>query len=212
MDGSRLQQLVYKGYGKAAFRIGSSFTVYRSTTGIEPINAGNVQGNVLASANINWEYTKANKYGNAVWQLVTDGRAIQRFDYLVGDQTFFIAGMQHLLPILGVECNARLTFKRPAALTGKGYVGYSGNTAPEETTLMQACPVSLLENSKGEQNPVGLPQDTKMPWFKCLAPYLGNVTLKTGDVAIDEQGARYIVSSDELTDLGWRLTLSKVGA
>jgi len=212
MNGDRLQQLVYKGYSKAAMRIGFEHGIYRSATAINPINPSNLQGTTLVSANVSWEYMRANKYGNAVWQLVADGRELQRFDYLVGSSTYFVAGMQPLLPILGVECNKIVTVKRPYQQPGKGYQGYSGNTAATEETLMQNCPASILENSNGESSPAKIPGDTKMPWMRCLLPYLGGVIIKTGDIVIDEIGTRYVISGDELTDLGWRLTIQEVGA
>jgi hypothetical protein len=213
MEAATLQARIYAGYSKAALRIGTTFSIYRSADGLTPIKNANLQGTVLASANINWEYTRFNKYGNAVWQLIADGRVLQKGDYIVGNNTFFIAAMQPLLPIMAVECNQEITVMRPYEEDGIGAMpGYAGNTGAKETLLLQDCPCSILEGTKGDQSPAKLPGDTKMPWVRCLLPYLGDITIKTGDIVIDKFGVRYVVSGDELTDLGWRLTLNEVGA
>jgi hypothetical protein len=39
-----------------------------------------------------------------------------------------------------------------------------------------------------------------------LLPEAPGVILRAGDLIADELGRRYIVSSAELTDLGWRIT------
>lgn len=212
MNGARLQTLIYRGYQKAALRIGTDFDVYRSTSAIDPLLSTNLITSLLASANISWSYEKANRHGNAVWQLIADGRLLQCSDYLVGESTFFIAGMQPLLPILAVKCNRTLTIKRPTQPTGIGAVGYGGYLDATAKVIMQNCPAALLESGKSETNTVQLPTDAKVSWYRVLLPALANVILKTGDIITDEASLQYMTNSAELTELGWRLSVNTLGA
>lgn len=212
MDAATLQTRIYGGYAKAAQRIGESYSVYRSISAINPLDSGYLYSNVLASFNVDWAYSKANKFGNALWQLIADGTPLQVFDYLVSEQsTFYVAAMQSLLPMLAIETNRTLTIKRPTQPTGKGSVGYGGYQDSTATLLMQNCPASVLEGTKGETSTAKLPSDTKMPWWRVLMPFLGGVILETGDIIVDDLGARSIISSVECTDMGYRLTTGELG-
>lgn len=212
MDGATLQQKVYAGYAKAALRIGTSFNQYRASTAINPTASGNLVQSLLASANVNWAYDRANKYGNAVYQMLVDGTQTQVGDFLVGSSTYYIAAMQPLLPILAVKCNHTITIKRPTQPVGVGQVGYGGYQDSTATILYQGCPASILEGTKGENNSFNLPNDIKMPWWRVIFPSLGGVNIVTGDIITDETNLQYQVSSAELTELGWRLTAGQVGA
>lgn len=211
-NSARIQDRIYYGYGKGAARLGTTYTIYRSPNAINPIQDANIIGTLLLSANVSWTYSQANKYGNAVWQLLVDGRELQPFDYLMGKQTFFVAGMQSLLPILGVDCNRTLTIKRPTQPTGtgKGIVGYSGYDPATATTLMENCPASVLSDSRGETNPNKLPLDTKVPRLKVLLPALPGISLRIGDIILDDRGVHSAISGVELTELGWRLNIGSV--
>ena len=114
--------------------------------------------------------------------------------------------MQLTLPILMVECNRTLTVLRPEQQTGVGAVGYGGNTSAGETTLMQGWPASVLQGTKGEKTEAALPGDNRTPWWSILMPAFAGVILRTADIMTDELNRRYIISSAELTDAGWRLT------
>jgi hypothetical protein len=210
---ARVQDRIYYGYGKAAQRLGTDFTIYRSATAINPISSGNIAGTLKCSFNVSWSYMKANKYANAIWQLVADGRLTQVYDYLTdGTKTFYVAAQQLILPILAIECNQILTVKRPTGPQGVGYQGYSVYDDATADVIYQNCPGSMLEGARGASNPVNIPSDAKMPWFIILLPFLGNKQIQTGDFVTDSNGVAHMVSSAELTDLGWRLTTGEKGA
>lgn len=206
-NAASIQAKIYSGYGKAAKRLGTEYTIYRASDAINPTQDGNNVGTILASFNANWAYNTANKYGTSLWQLVADGRQLQVFDYLAGTKDFFIAGMQSLLPILAVECNRTLTVTRPGQDTdpGKGIVGYGGSDAANSPILMQNCPASVLQGTRGDRNPLQLPLDTKSPFYQILLPALPGASLRVSDKIIDDRGVTMSISSAELTDLGWRL-------
>jgi hypothetical protein len=151
-------------------------------------------------------YKKPNKYGKATWYALFDGAGITVSDYFIGPQgTFFIAGMQSLLPILAVECNRVVTIYRPKRQTNVGLGGYGGTTDTNMLTFVKGRPCSILQGTKGEKSEAALPGDTRSPWVIILLPAAGG-TIRPDDVMIDDLGRRYVVSSPELTDLGWRIT------
>lgn len=219
----RIQGKVFKGYAKAASKLGSNYCVYRSTTGMDPISFGNLIATIPVSANVSWNYMKANKYGNSVWQLLIDGRIVNVGDYLVEvstindilPSTFFVAAKQELLPMLGIGCDRIISVTRPAykSAATKGNIGTAGYRRKDAVTIMSNCPASFIMTSKGETNPIALPSDPKLSWFICFLPYLGDVYIHLGDIIEEAStGQRYFVMNNEKTDLGWRLLIQVLGS
>ena len=208
MDGVTLQSRIYAGYAKAAQRIGLPFNQYRPTTATNPISSPYLLGTLLASFNaMDFKYGKANVHGKPTWYCLADGAQLAEGDYLTyGDDTYFIAAMQQLLPILAVDCNHVVTMYRPQQQIGVGAVGYGGNTAQNDTVLASGFPASILQGTKGEHGDTGLPGDVRNPWWLILLPNMPGVSLRTDDVMVDENGTRYTLSSTEQSDLGWRIT------
>jgi hypothetical protein len=208
MDGNRIQSLVYRGYAISAAKIGLPYAQYRPTTangaGWSPI------ATLLASFNAeDMKYSKPNKYGHPTWFVLVDGSKTQVGDYLIGSGgTFFIAAQQAILPILAVECNRTISLARPQAQSQVGAVtNYEGNTPATQTPLASGWPASIQQGSKGDLGDPSarLPGDIRSPWWAVLVPAIPGVTLRTYDLIADDLGRRYIISSAELTDLGWRI-------
>ena len=154
------------------------------------------------------KYGKPNKYGHPTWFGLFDGALTKPGDYLTNasDGTFFIAAQQQALPILLVQCNRTINVLRPQQQAGVGALGYGGDTAANETTLMTAWPASVLQGTKGEKGDAILPGDVRSPWWAILLPAYPGVTLRAADIITDELSRRYVISSAELSDLGWRIT------
>lgn len=208
MDGARLQGLIYKGRGKAAKHIGLPCQQYRPTSTTNPLS------NPLAVINVAFNaadptYTKPGLYGKPAWFADFDGRLSQVGDYLkrLSDGSFwFIAGQQQLLPIVVISCNRTVSAFRPQQQSGVGAQGYGGNTVATETPLILGYPASVLVGPRADKSMVGLPGDAKTPYWTILLPVLpGAVVLKGNDVITDDLDRRYVISSAELTDLGWRI-------
>jgi hypothetical protein len=214
MDGVKLQGKVYYGYAQSAKRIGLPFQQYRPINAMAAVDEHSLVGSILASFNAqDMKYGKASAYGKPVWFCLADGRVLAVGDYLIGNgSTYFIAGMQPLLPILAVECNRVMSFFRPQQQVGVGQAGYGGNTVASQRPIAEGFPASVLQGTKGERNDTAMPGDVKVPWWAVLIPTLpGDAQLRTDDVAIDEHGRRYVLASCEQTDLGWRLTAAEAG-
>lgn len=209
MDAAKLQSRIYSGYAKAAQRIGYTTDLYRPGGANNPMASVNKLRKFPASFNAeDMTYKKPNKYGHPTWYGLFDGSLTQVGDYLTNDNdgTFFIAAQQTALPILLVQCNRIIDVLRPQIQTGVGALGYGGSTLATESPLMKQWPCSILQGTKGEKADSVLPGDTRSPWFSVLLPYVEGVTVRSGDIIADDIGRRYIASSVELTDLGWRMT------
>jgi hypothetical protein len=209
MDAAKLESKIYAGYAKAAQRIGYTVDLYRPSSPINPLAQLNRLRSFPASFNAeDMTYKRPNKYAKPTWFGVFDGRLAQVGDYLVGehDGTFFVAAMQTALPILLVQCNRTINVLRPQQQTGVGAAGYGGDTDAGETELLHQWPASVLQGTKGEKNDAQLPGDTRSPWWAVLLPNYPGVTLRSADLITDDLARRYVISSAELTDLGWRIT------
>jgi hypothetical protein len=226
MNGALVQAKIWMGYGKSAQVLGSNYQFYRPAGRLELEGGGNLllegggdfrlegvsfPGTAVTTlpVSLNAEdmgYKKPNKYGKATWYALVDGTSLSVGDYFVGPQgTFFIAGMQPLLPILVVQCNRIISISRPQPQSGSGAQAYSGMTATNEIAYATNAPCSILQGTKGEKDDANLPSDVRSPWWTLLFPAaVGSVML--GDLIIDDLGQRYVASSVELTSLGYRLT------
>ncbi|OIN44516.1 hypothetical protein [Pseudomonas costantinii] len=206
MDGTKLQAKIYKGYGQAAKRIGFDYQQFRATSASNPLSSTALQ-TLPASFTTNFSYSAPNKYGQATWLGLFDARTFTPGDFLVGRQgTFFIAAMQDTLPIYCVQTNRIVSVLRDQQDQSVGLGAYSGGTRATEAPLMQGWPASILQGTKGETNDAKLPLDVKTPWWAILMPAYPGIILRTSDIIRDELGRKYIISSAELTDMGWRIT------
>lgn len=208
MDAATVQTKIYKGYKKAAQHIGFPFVQYRPAAALTPL-AASLQ-TLPASFAPTDTYLKAAPYGKPVVQCLVDGTQTRVGDYLVGaEATYFISSMQPLLPIMAVKCNRTVSVFRPAGTTSSvGAQPYGGNTAAGETAIMTGWPCSILQGSKGEKSDVNLPGDARSPWWTILMPHFAGVQIESYDAITDDLDNRYIISSAELTDMGWRITAS----
>lgn len=211
-----VQDKIYYGYAQAALRLGLTFDVYRSVTPIDPIVPVNVVANVFSSFNVSWDYMKANRYGNAVFQAVVDGRVVQLYDYLIGNnQKWFIASWkttQIILPILAIECPHEITIERAAQDITPDSDQYSGYNSVQPTVLARGLPASILFANKGAKNPQKLPTDNNLGFWTILIPNLDGTIYLNRDIIIDENNFRYVIDTAELTNLGWRIMAQQLGA
>jgi hypothetical protein len=214
MDGPTIQTRVYAGYAKAAKVIGLPFDLYRPLTANAPL--GNLVTTLKAAmdSRSNYQFKQPNEYGDATWYALIDDATTQAGDYLVNaNGTYFIAGKQFLLPVLVVECNRAVHITRQQAQTTVGAVGYGGNVPSQEVDVLGMTgafwPASILFGGKSQQG-VGLPAGVKNIGWRILLPPSVPVTIKAGDIVIDDLGRRYAIDGAELTDLGWRINAQEV--
>lgn len=217
MDGPRIDQKIRFGYHKASQKLGKDFSLYRSTSTIIPINPLNLQGIVKCAFTIAWDWMKANKPGNAIWYLLTDGRNssgilnVRECDFLVSaDQTFFVLAKQYQMPMLAVECNTKIKILRPTQSIGPGIQPYAGYTPAGSYIVFDEMPVSILLDRSGEKAITKLPTDSRQSSWIVLMPNINDTGIKTGDIIIDNVGRNYIVSLAEQTDFLWRMKATQM--
>ncbi len=313
MTPEQIQQKIFYGYAKAAFKLGATFDIYRSSTPIFPIQSGNLISQTQMTVSQTWDYMRANRYGNAVWNACLDAQsadapnACRVGDYLTpttgSDVTFYAAGvtianggsgyaigdviflgniansviltvltvstggvitsaaitqkgiyttplptnpiipywspetgqnatfnitwtqvggiddnsiyfvmvLQFDMPPQVVKCNRTISVIRPSQTTGPGYVGYEGYQPSTSITIMSGMPASVLKRgTTGKVADTKLPTDTNEPIWEILIPNLGGVLLRVDDIIIDDINEEYVVSVQELTELGWRIEALQV--
>lgn len=190
--------------------LGLPYEQYRPNGVNAPLSIGNLLGtlNAWITPDANSKGVAANKYAKPTWYGMFDPTITLPGDYLTGNLgTFFIASQNVPNPIQIVLCNHTVNLSRPAAMSGVGAIpGYGGDQRQNETKTASGWPCSMLQGTKGEVGGTKLPGDTKMPWFSVLLPATLGVVLRNNDIITDENNFRYIISSTELSILGWRLT------
>lgn len=218
---ARIQNRIYYGYGKAAQRLGTTHSIYRSATGIDPIEDGNLIGEQLISVDNDYKYNKAKKYNDPVWQfLPEDGAELQNYDYFISESgvIYFIVDIlpdDRLTPPVCVECNSRVSISRPTRpLTPGKQDSYIGYIPADSTPILTDCPASVLQHSRMESNNMKLPTSARLPFYSILLPNFDGVLVKTGDIIQDSEDRRMSVINAELTKktLGLRIIASEQGA
>lgn len=215
MNASLMQQKLYAAYAKSAQFIGMPYTLYRPSSSLTPIAAGNVVTTLSAGFNAeDMAFEKPEKYGAALWYCLVDGTQTRVGDYLAGTGgTFFIAAMQSLLPILAVKCNRSVRISRMPPQNGAGYAGYSGVVESAETDVLgtsnqgsfvSGWPASILLGGKTDRE-TGLPSDVKQSGYVILLPATVPIVIVESDILQDDMGRNYAIDAAELTDLGWRI-------
>jgi hypothetical protein len=143
-----------------------------------------------------------------LWYGIFDAAYTLPGDYLVQNNgTWFIAAQQKLLPVLCVQTNRIVSFMRPAAQSSIGVNTYGGVTAANVTPIMTDWPASVLVASREGRPLANLPNDTSVSYWTVLMPACAGVVLETADLMSDDLGHSGVVTTTELTDLGWRLAV-----
>jgi hypothetical protein len=107
-----IQQKIFFGYAKAASKLGAFFSLYRPASAITPIQSSSLIGTVQMSQSINWEYDKANAFGNSVFNACLDAQASSSpLNCRVGD---------YLVPTIGTDVQYHASAVGIAA-GGSGY-------------------------------------------------------------------------------------------
>lgn len=201
------------GYGKAAQKAGLPCALYRPVSADDPIASGNplqpISALFYSAPSLN--FTTPSKYGKPEWIGVLDMGQVLVGDYIIDPNlgTFFVASLETFLPAYVIQCNRVITIGRPSSPpSGAGY--YGGDETATETPQITRWPAAVNAGTKGALGDVKLPGDIRDAWVTILLPDITpfGVQIRAGDVVTDEQSImqRWIVSSSELTSLGYRLT------
>lgn len=194
------------GLSKAASILGTNQTLYRPTTAFLPIS-GSPQANIQCAFDINPDFrliaTAQPAHSYAV--MLADPALVQEGDYLVGDDTHFVARVEPLRPALCVLCTQVVDFLSTDITTNAGTNAYGGRTDDTDALVAQGWAVSMSARTHSEQDVTKLPSDTRAAYYDVLAPPIPNVTLSFGMRLQDNTGQVYEIVSAELSPFGWRL-------
>lgn len=213
MDAATLQTRINTGTGKAAQRVGYTFSLYRPVDpDTNPIVPWNLITTLPASFTITgtgFNFEKPMTYKSPLFNGLFDATLVDIGDYFVSPThgTYFVAGMQDLAPPLCVLCNRTVSFVAPGpAKTFGAQAAYSGTTAANEQPVVTTWPASVLFDARGRTNEIALPLDLPSPFFSILIPALPGIDIRAGMVMNDDQSRRYVVAAAENSPLGWRIS------
>ena len=195
-------------FADGAARLGSVFDHYRPAGPDAPLDPANRIGTVRAGiSSDNLAFASPSQYGKPARQCMWDGRLTAVGDYFVGiPGTFFVAAQQLLLPPVAIECNEVASFARPGSSDAVGEITtYGGGDLASQVALATGWPCSRLTKSRGEKSDANLPGDVKAPWLEFLVPAMPGVRILYDDIIDCTDGQRFLVSSAELSPLGWRI-------
>ncbi|WP_146101694.1 hypothetical protein [Rhodopila globiformis] len=208
MDSRRLQDRLYFGLGRSARHVGQPADAFRPDGPFDPLKRQNrflrlPAAFVPAKGGVN----AADTYGRPLWHGIFDASYTRTGDYLVLESdTYFIASQAPLLPVLCVTTNRTISIARPTLQTSTGENNYGGFTVNGTMPLMELWPASVLSGGRGGSTSVGLPTDQATMYLDILVPAPNGILLLSGDRISDDLGQSAIISSAELTSLGWRIT------
>lgn len=213
INAAAIQGFINFGDTKTAGFLGINATVYRPTGPANPVDPVNMIAQTPAwiTTDANLGASKPNLYAKPIWYGAYDRTIVQVGDYLVTDtDTFFVTTQQSLLPSSLVQCNATMSIYRPEETSDDS----GAQDEPVDQIIAQSWPVSALNGTKGELPNSHLPGETRAGWLLILIPTIPGVDLiRKGDKIIDDDdpSEAYEVSSNEYTDLGWRITAGFAG-
>jgi hypothetical protein len=218
MDARKLADRVRRSQGRTAMALGSWCDAYRPVDATNPLIPQNRFMKLPAAFSAdNGEFARPVGYGQATWWGLFDAAYTRPGDYLVRPETtpgaadggvWFVVQQQPLLPVLCVRASRVVGFVRPAATDGTASMGvgsYGGFTVGSATALLSDYPVSVFNGYGGGLDTADLPGDAAPRSWEVLLPAVSGVVLLNGDLMTDDLGRTAVVSSAELTDLGWRL-------
>jgi len=209
MEGARLNDRVAKGLGQAALRIGDAYEAFRPNGLGAPLARRNfVIQLAVAFHGEDRDWHRSARYGQPLWFAIFDNAYTQPGDYLVGPLgTFFVASQPPMLPTVCVLTNRVLRITRAGGARAAGVNAYGGVQHGELFLLLVAWPASMLAAGGGGHGGM-LPGQPGPSSTTVLLPALHGkqaLELRQGDLITDEAGSVSVISSVELSPLGWRL-------
>ena len=203
---SDINNRISLGLAKAASILGVRQTLYRPTTAFLPVS-GLPYGSIYCAFDVNPDFRLIStaQPGHSYVALLADPSLVQQGDYLVGDDTHFVARIEPLRPALCVLCNQVVDFLDSDVTTTAGTNAYGGRMDDTDALIAQGWPVSMSVRTHSEQDVTKLPSDTRAAYYDVLAPPMHGVSLSFGMRLQDNTGQDYEIVSVELSVFGWRL-------
>lgn len=210
MSGSQFEAVFNIAPTIAGNILGSPYAQYRPGDDTNAIASENLLATISAwiTADVNGRALKPSNYAKPIWYGMFDPTQTQVGDYLVGPLgTFFIASQDAPHPFQVISCNRTVNITKSNAMPSLGKQNvYGGDQRATELDVATGFPCSMLQGTKGEVGSSKLPGDAKQPWVAVLLPTIPGVTLRNDFILTDDLNHRFVISSVELTGLGYRIT------
>lgn len=210
VDYALIQARVDYGYAKAASALGAPYQQYRASEPDNPTSTPLGSLNVWATTDAALKGTTPPQFGKPQWYAAVDRNGLAVGDYLVGQQgTFFVSTLDYPSPVGLVFCNRIVSIARALDSLQLGANTQRFGTSIQTAEPFMTCwPASLLQLGSGSKmvsTGMNLPSDSKVPGISVLLPVTAP-QIRFNDLVTDDLGQRYLVSSVELSALGWRVT------
>jgi hypothetical protein len=214
--GLHVQDLLDRGLGKAAGKLGLIHGVFRPASVGCPLMEGNrfqnlhswfQRGSPLAKGRAGWS--------EASWSGIFDRGYTKPGDYLHGPfGTYFVAVQDPLAEALCIRCSRTVSVVRPIGARRAGANHYSGTVRGKEREVLSAWPCFITVARANRAAASGLPGDGLAGQAELLLPLLppefGGP--QKADLVNDDRGFSYVVDAVEESDLGLRIAIHAVTA
>lgn len=204
---AKIQEKLWKAYGKVGKVLGRDFGIYRSAELDTPIKERKWVVDLKVAFSQDWKYSQTLKTGVSLWKCWVDGRYhgladIQQGDILYNStsgETYFIASTQRHLDIQAIKANDRITINR------SGYSDSANGFGPGDTEVAANVPCYIEELSGtggglgyvpgGNYGTDALPQYRLYLWDP-------NEEIEARDAIVDDQGRRFQVLNIDRNEIG----------
>lgn len=198
MNGSKVQDLIYAGYGKTAAKTGQLYEHFRSVDRIEPLSEVNRLPAIACTfSTLTRPFIAAAKWSDEAWLLWADGRQLQARDFLRGAYgTYYIGDMQPNLPIQAVRCtHSAISIERPDPTLGNAPTVIASNL-PFALKLKSVNVKPLAGVGAASTGGIGISN-----WLAFIP--MEETTLKRNDVITDGEGVQYEIDAPAWTPMGY---------
>ena len=201
-----LLQKLAAGNANVAERLGIPYSHYRPSGAYNPMASTNMLGQLDA-----YLLPIDKLQEKSQWVAWFDCSKTLPGDYLVTSAgvTYFIGSQVAFAPLMCVLTNASVSLVRPVSVTSADTAGYSGVVTAFSDTLLTGWPASLTASGRAKAGPV--PDDEGLSGWVILLPALPVEPL-VADLLIDNLERTFVVTSAELTGLGWQVHAKQVSS
>ncbi len=214
VDQAAIQKHVAYGMGIAATKLGSTYTVYRPTGAMNPMQQPALRTQFMAFDNASkFSLAAPNALSKPNSYALMDTTDVRVGDILVGPETYFVSEFAQIQPPQVQQCNLTVTFfttsvenEQPVGLTQP----YWGRSNATDTLVASGWPVSATMKAKGEMAIAKLADDVRAGQFEVVVPPIPGLIVTQGLRFTDQIGTNYMIGGVEPLAYGCTKLLATV--
>ena len=215
VDIALIQKHINKGYSKVGVVLGDEYAWYRPTNPLSPIGPASQQGSMLAqfAPDAQFNYYRPPDFPTAErwYGAFQEQSIVLAGDYFVGLKgTFYITYFGRISALQCIWCNRTVSVGRALGTLATGASSlYGGESVVDTETILEGWPASVRQlgsvmKMRGAE--MKLPSDAPLGAYGIYLPNLPGTPIQWNDIVQDDTGRRYVISTLELTELGWRIS------